>query len=189
MAEFTWSGGEEADRQRADPAADEVHADHVERVVVAELVLQADRQRADRTGDEAEDHGRDRGDEATGRGDGDQTGDGAGRGADQGRLAVPDPLHDDPAEHAGGRGDLGVEERDRRGAVDGQLRTGVEAEPAEPQQAGAERDERHVVRLEALLRPADPLAEDQHQAERGRTGVDVHRRTTGEVRARGSWRR
>ena len=36
------AGGEEADQQGADDTADEVDADDVERVVVAELVLQAD---------------------------------------------------------------------------------------------------------------------------------------------------
>ena len=73
--------------------------------------------------------------------------------------------------------------------VGGQLGTGVEAEPAEPQQAGAERDQRHVVRPEALPRPADPLAEHQRQGQGRRTGVDVHGGATGEVQARGSSRR
>ena len=46
-------GGEQADAERADQAADEVDADDVERVVVPEAVLQADRQRADHAGDRA----------------------------------------------------------------------------------------------------------------------------------------
>jgi hypothetical protein len=58
---------------------------------------------------------------------------------------------------------------------------GVEAEPAEPQQAGAEGHERHVVRPEALLGPTDPPPEHDRQGKRGRTGVDVHRGTTREV--------
>ena len=37
---------EEADQERAEQAADQVHADHVERVVEAELVLQPDRERS-----------------------------------------------------------------------------------------------------------------------------------------------
>ena len=44
--------GEEADEQRADEAADEVDADDVERVVVAELGLQADGEAADDAGSE-----------------------------------------------------------------------------------------------------------------------------------------
>ena len=58
---------------------------------------------------------------------------------------------------------------------------GVEAEPAEPQQAGAEQHERQVVRLHRRLGPADALAEHERQREARGTGVDVDRGTTGEV--------
>ena len=44
--------GEEPEQQRTDDPADEVHADHVERVVVAEAELHADREEADGAGDE-----------------------------------------------------------------------------------------------------------------------------------------
>src|SRR3712207_8154152 len=50
--------GEDAQPQRTDPAGDEVDADHVERVVVAQLVFQADRERADDAGHESEQHRR-----------------------------------------------------------------------------------------------------------------------------------
>ena len=43
---------EDPDEQRADDPADEVHADDVERVVVAELGLQADREVAHGAADE-----------------------------------------------------------------------------------------------------------------------------------------
>ena len=49
--------GEEADEQRADETTDEVDADDVEAVVEAELVLQADRERAAHAGDETDDQG------------------------------------------------------------------------------------------------------------------------------------
>ena len=52
----------------------------------------------------------------------------------------------DPAEQRGGGGDLRVHERERGRAVRAERRAGVEPEPAEPQQAGAEQDERQVVR-------------------------------------------
>src|SRR5436189_2389492 len=48
---------------------------------------------------------------------------------------------------------------------------------AEPQQAGAEQHERHVVRPGSVLRPALAPAEHEGQGEPGRTGVDVHRRS------------
>ena len=44
--------GEEADEQRADEPADEVHADDVEGVVVARLGLQPDGEAADDAGDQ-----------------------------------------------------------------------------------------------------------------------------------------
>ena len=50
----TFRGGEDADQDGADDAADQVDADHVARVVVAELVLQPDRPGADTTGDGAD---------------------------------------------------------------------------------------------------------------------------------------
>src|SRR3546814_4711014 len=52
--------GEEADADGADEAGDEVDAHHVERVVVPEPVLQADRDRGDRAGCDAEDQRPDR---------------------------------------------------------------------------------------------------------------------------------
>src|ERR1700712_377010 len=75
----------------------------------------------------------------------------------------------------------GVHEAKPGQPVGGARRTGVEPEPAEPQQTGAEQHPRHVVRTHRVLLEADALAE--HDAERkcGRTGVDVDRRTTGEV--------
>ena len=62
-----------------------------------------------------------------------------------------------------------------------QGRAGVEAEPAEPQQAGAEHHERQVVRTHRVALAADPLAQHEREGEAGGTGVDVHRGTTGEV--------
>ena len=84
--------GEQADGQGAPEATDQVHADHVERVVEAEAELQADRQRAEHAGDGADGDRADRGDRGAGRGDGDQPGDDAGGGAQRGGVAVPDPL-------------------------------------------------------------------------------------------------
>ena len=54
------SGGEEADQDRAHEAADEVDADDVERVVVAEPELQAHGERAEHAGDGADEDRADR---------------------------------------------------------------------------------------------------------------------------------
>ena len=105
---------EESDEQRADDAADQVHADDVERVVVAELVLPAHRVRADEAGDETDD---DRAEHVTGsarRGDRDQAGDDARRGAERRGVAVALLLDEQPAQQTGAAGDEGVEEDLRR---------------------------------------------------------------------------
>ena len=91
-------GGEEADGDGAPEAADEVHADHVERVVDVELVLQPDGQGAQRTGDGAEEDRADRAHRGARRGDGDEAGDDAGGGAERGGVAVADALGDQPGE-------------------------------------------------------------------------------------------
>ena len=70
---------------------------------------------------------------------------------------------------------------DRGNAVGRQRRTGVEAGPSEPQDAGADHRHRQVVRWHRVLGIALALADEQHQRERRRTGVDVHDRATGEV--------
>ena len=115
------------------------------------------------------------------RGDRDETRDRARGGADRGGLAVLDLLDHEPGEQRGGGSGDRVDERERGGAVGGELRTGVEAEPAEPQQAGAEEHERRVVRDVHALLEAEALAEHERERERRGTGVDVDRGAAGEV--------
>ena len=71
-----------------DDAADEVDADDVERVVVAEACTSGRPPGADRPGDDTDGDGADDVDRAAGGGDGDQAGDDAGGGAQRGGLAV-----------------------------------------------------------------------------------------------------
>src|SRR6187402_1759238 len=175
------AGAEEADVQRSDETAHEVDAHDIERVVEARLVLQLDRQGTDRAGDQAEHDGPERRQDVTGRGDRDQARDGARCGPDRGGLAVLDLLHDQPAERGSSRSGEGVDPGDRGDAVDGGLGTGVEPEPAEPQHRGADERQRHVVRLVHALLEADAATEHQRQRETRGTGVDVDRRSTGEV--------
>src|SRR3954453_22467751 len=90
---------EETDEESADDAADEVHADDVERVVVAELVLQRDREGTDGAGDQTEDDRADRADEAGRWRDGDQPCHRTGSRTQRRRVTVTQLLHEDPAEH------------------------------------------------------------------------------------------
>ena len=179
--EETGRRGEQAGTDGAPDAGDEVHADDVERVVVAEPELQADGQGRQATGDDTEDDRAERAERATGRGDGDQTGDDTGGRADRGGVTVTQLLHDQPAEHGSAGGGGGVDPHQGRGAVGRELGARVEAEPAEPQQTRADHGERHVVRAHRDLAEADPLADDEGEHEPGDTGVDVHDGATGEV--------
>ena len=96
-------------------------------------------------------------------------------------MTVADPLDDDPRQPGHGRRQERVQERLRRLAVGAERRAGVEAEPAEPQDAGADHHERHRVRRVALLGPPLALADHQDRSERGDAGVDVDRGAAGEV--------
>src|SRR3546814_7906848 len=64
-----------------------------------------------------------------------------------------------------GRCNLGYQQRHRRTAVGGQCRTGIEAEPADPQQAGANHGIAQVMRRHWLMRPAAPRTDDQRSEE------------------------
>ena len=87
------------------------------------------------------------------------------------------PLDEQPGDRCEGGGEVGVEERERRDVVDLQLAPGIEAVPAEPEQAGAERDERDVVRRVDEL----PLPDVEHGCERREAGARVHDDSAGEV--------
>ena len=94
---------------------------------------------------------------------------------------------DEPAQHAEAAGDQRVEE-DRRGrAVGGQRRTGVEPEPAEPQQADAEQHEGQVVRAHRVVLEADARAEHQRQRQRRRAGDDLDDQAARVVAAHRAW--
>ena len=156
-------------------------ANDVEGIVIAELELQTAGQAGEHTGDGAEHDGPQRGDHIGGRGDGDEARDDAGSGTHCGVVAGADLLGEAPGEHCrsgcSGRGNPRV----AGGAVGCEGGTGVEAEPAEPQQEGAEHDERNIVRAERLRAEALTLADDQHDDQSGDCGVDVDDRTTCEI--------
>ena len=99
--EQTRLGCEEAEVQRSDDTTDEVDADNVERVVVAELPLELDREGADDTGDKTKQERPAGGQERTRGGDCDETGDGTRGGADRRGLAVLELLDDQPTDDGG----------------------------------------------------------------------------------------
>ncbi|MDX6414978.1 MAG: hypothetical protein QOH23_2388 [Gaiellaceae bacterium] len=91
-------------------------------------------------------------------------------------LRVP-PLDEEPRHRSERGSDVGVEEGGRRDVVDLELAAGVEAVPAEPEQAGAESDEGNVVRRVDEL----AFADIEHRRERGPAGACVDDDAAGEV--------
>ena len=118
---------------------------------------------------------------AGGRRDRDQTGHAARQRAEQRGLALEHPLGEHPRHGSSRGGDEGVDHRQRRAAVGFEVRSGVEAEPADPQQRGADHGHGQRVRSHQLLAVAGALA-DQQRADQARdTGIDVHHGAAGEV--------
>ena len=92
-------------------------------------------------------------------------------------LPRADPLHQHPGEGCNRGGDLGHGHRHARLHAGGDGGAGVEAEPADPQQRGADEGEHHVVARARVLALAE--ADRAHQA--GNARVDMHDGAAGEV--------
>ncbi len=159
-----------------------MHAEHVERVVGAEDLLQAvHAPQAGEAGDGAEHHATDDADVAGGRSDGDEAGDGTRSGAQHRGLALHQRFTGTPGQHRSRGRQEGVQERQRGTATGFERRAGVEAEPAHPQQRGTDHRQRQRVRREGFLAVADALADQVRTHEAGDSGVDVHDGTAREV--------
>lgn len=113
----------------------------------------------------------------------DQTSDGTRAGTDDGEAAFgADVVDEDPAEDAEGGGDMGVEGGSHGADRSIQGRAAVEAEPAEPDEDGAEEDEGRVVRLAVDgVAFVFALAEDEGVGEGAAAGGDVDGAAAGEV--------
>ncbi|MDQ0853815.1 hypothetical protein QFZ79_001926 [Arthrobacter sp. V4I6] len=173
--------GDEAQRESADQSAAKVDADDVERVIKTVSVLQVHKHGAGGAGEQAQADGGDRTDVGAGWGDGNETGDNAGRGAEGGGVPVADLFRDQPAEQGRGRSSQRVDP-DQARLLGRRRGAGVEAEPAEPQDAGAQHDEGYVVRaVGGVLAEPLAVAQNQHQDQRGGAGTDLHHGPAGEV--------
>ena len=102
--------GEQPDQQDADNSTDKVHAHHIERVIVVEFELQADRERAHDSGRQSNDGRAECVHCAARRCDRHQAGNHSRGGTEGGRLAVPDLFHRKPSQHAQAARDQGIEE-------------------------------------------------------------------------------
>ncbi|KAI3476989.1 hypothetical protein L1887_61419 [Cichorium endivia] len=176
--------GEEGSKNVANHTADTVCRKDVERIVVAEQVLEARGKVAGGTADDTEGNGSGSA-HVTGSGrDGHETRDGAGAEADGGPLALEPPVPEHPGECTDRRGDLGDHHGLHGTQVGAERRAAVEAEPAEPEEDGAEDAVADVVRaVRQLLRAVTlALAQEDRDGERSRAGRDVHGRTTSKVK-------
>ena len=96
-------------------------------------------------------------------------------------MTITLPFDGKPGDHARGARHERVEHSLCGDTVGREGRTAVEAEPSEPEDAGTEHDEGQVVGRHGLVGPAGTLAENHDEGECRNTGIDVNRRTAGEV--------
>ncbi len=155
--------------------------DDVERVVVSQAELQRNRQVADASGNHPDGQRTPDAHETGTRCDGHQAGDRPRGGSQGGGVPAFEPFHDEPATHSRRRGDVGVDERLGGDGIGPQGGAGVEPEPAEPQDAGAEQSQGERVRRHGLTGPTLALAQNHNQRQRGDTRIDVHDRSASEV--------
>ena len=159
-----------------------MNAKGVEGIVVAEAGLDLeDHKGAEEAGgetDEQRGHGLY---ESGGRGDGDEAGDRAGNCAQSRGLAIVNPLENGPAESGGGSGEVRVDEGAGGQRAGSEGATCIEAEPAHPQQAGANEAEHEGVGRHGGLRVSQPLAEIKRADQRRDAAGDVDNRSAGEV--------
>ncbi len=92
-----------------------------------------------------------------------------------------DLLAEDPRHDGRSGGQMGGEQRRTRLAVGGQGRTGIEAEPTDPQHRRPDGGQHQIVRLHRHLGVTLALADDQCCDQAGDAGIDVHHGAAGEV--------
>lgn len=141
-------------------------------------------QGAAHSGEEANDHGDPGAHVASGRGNTDQASDGTLTGTNNAEAPlVLDVINDAPADNASRGSGVGVE--DDQHSTDRHAERGatVEAEPAEPDENGAEEDKRDVVRLLARrgLAQVLALAEDEGVSQGTAARGDVYGTATSKV--------
>lgn len=172
--------GKDAGEDASEEAANTVDTKAVESIVVAELVLEFDGKVADEGGQGTNGERRGGRDKAGSRGDADKTSNGARAVADKRPLALADVVEERPDTTGGGGSKVGDGDGHGSTVSGSEGGTAVEAEPAEPEHAGAESNVGDGVGLE-LVRLAVALADNVGVGEGSETGRDVHDGTAGKV--------
>lgn len=175
---------EDAGADVTDHAADAVDGEDIESIVNTDEELELGSEVADDAANDAHDEGAPGGDEAGAGGDDDEAGDGTGAEANGGPLALEAEIEEDPGETAHRGGQVGVEAGDDGADVHGEGGAAVEAEPADPEEDGADDDVGDVVRPPGhagVVAVAGALAEHEGVGEGGGAGGDVDGAAAGEV--------
>ncbi|RUS33986.1 hypothetical protein BC938DRAFT_482980 [Jimgerdemannia flammicorona] len=158
--------GEDTGEKDANEPTNTVNGENVESVIIVERQLQLAGEVADNTASDTEDDGRCGPDITGGGGDGDEADNGAAAETDCRELVV---------EAIGNEAGHGSADATGFGGA------AIEAEPAEPQEGGAEDDVRHIVGLELIVFVTCALTEDKGVCEGGSAGTDVDGSAAGEV--------
>ena len=96
-------------------------------------------------------------------------------------MALDDPFREHPRQRRRRGRDEGVGHGERRAAIGFEVRSGVEAEPADPEQRGADHGHGQRMRSHQVLAVAGALADQQRADQTGDAGVDVHHGAAREV--------
>ena len=149
-------------------------AEHVQRVIGAEDALEVvDAPQADHASQQADHQAAHQADEAGRRGDGHQAGHRTRCCTQHRRLALQDPFSEGPRHHGTSGCQQGVAEGQRSRAIGLERGTGVETEPAHPQQRRTDHSQRQRVRRHRFAAQANTLADDVGTHQAGDRGIDV----------------
>ena len=174
--------GEHAGQHCADDAAHAVDAEHVQRVVRAQVALQRiHAPEPCRAAARADHHRAADADGAASRRDRNQAGNGPRCRTQHRRATAQQGFDCTPCKHCGRCGEQRVGEGERRDAIGFQRRARVESEPADPEQRCTHVGQRQVVRRQTFAPEADARTEPVGAHQSRDAGVDVHDGAAGEI--------
>jgi hypothetical protein len=174
-------GAKEGVEKQADHSGDAVLSEHIHGIIDLDPVLDLGRKVGNDASDDAEDDRSPRSDEARSRGGGNETRNETRAPADHRPLARKTPIKNNPGHGAENTSEVGVPAGHRSAKVSTEGRATVECEPAEPQEDGAEGDERDVVGTEVEHHLLLATSENHGVGERRHTRSNLDGSATGVV--------
>lgn len=171
--------GEEGVEDETNNATDGVFSEHIEGIVNSEVELDLGAKITADASNNAEDNRRPRGDKSGGRGSCDKTGNGTGTPADQRPLLGQTEIENAPSHGRDHGCQARVPARHDRPEVSTECRPSVEAEPAEPEEDGAECNQGDVVWAKVEHHLLVSPTKNPGVGEGGHSGNDLDRATAG----------